>query len=371
MEQKTRRLAIFVAFSGTGGVERVVYHLLQGLAAHDIEVDLLAVIGKRGWLPEIPWPNIRVIDLKVKHSQMALPALIRYLRAERPDVLMAAKDRAIRIAALACRLAGAKTRLVGQLHSNLSSLLDKKTPLQRWLRLAPMRWLFPYVDLLICVSQGLIEDTLNLVDFPRERIIALPNPVITPDIYPKSEQPVDHPWLNGATVPVVIGAGRMTQEKDFATLIRAFARLRGDKDCRLLIIGDGPKRQELERLVEELHLTDFVAMPGYCANPYAWIKKTQLLVMSSIWEGSGNVLIEAMALGVPVVSTDCPWGPAETLAGGKFGALVPVGDDAALAQAMRETLENPLPPEVLRGAVADFTVERSTQRYLEALGFAP
>jgi len=368
MNKKRRHLAIFVAFSGTGGVERVVHHLLQGLSAHDIDVDLLAVVGKKGWLPDIPWPNIRVIDLKVKHTHLALPALTRYLCKERPDVLMAAKDRAVRIAVLARIFAHVDTRLVGQLHSNLSAYLDTKTPFQRWLRCAPMRWLFPHVDLIITVSEGVIEDTIKVAGYPRERMVALPNPVITPEVYLKGEEPVDHPWFNSPSVPVILGAGRLTQEKDFATLIKAFKILRQQQDSKLVIIGDGPLRQDLENLVAELDLTGSVALPGYAANPYAWMKKSSLFVLSSAWEGSGNVLIEAMALGVPSVSTDCPYGPAETLAGGKYGALVPVGDPESMAKAMLNTLSNPLSAKELLEAVAPYYVENSTQRYLEALG---
>lgn len=366
---KKPRLAIFVAFSGTGGVERVVHSLLQGFSAYDIDVDLLAVVGKRGWLPDIPWPNIRVIDLKVKHSHLALPALARYLRQERPDVLMAAKDRAVRIAVLARKLSGVDTRVVGQLHNNISGFLETKTPVQRWLRLAPMRWLFPSLDLIICVSQGVVEDTLKLVDMPAEKLIALPNPIITPDVYPRSEEPVDHPWFREA-VPVILGAGRLTPEKDFATLIRAFKQVRERQDCRLMILGEGSKRSELEQLVADLNLQDSVSMPGYTSNPYAYMKKAALFVLSSAWEGSGNVLVEALAMGTPAVSTDCPYGPAETLAGGRWGRLVPVADVEAMAQAMLETLENPLPAETLKAAVADFGLASSTRRYLEALGLA-
>jgi len=369
MQSNPRRLAIFVAFSGAGGVERVVYNLLQGLATHDIEVDLLAVVGKNGWLPEIPWPNIRVIDLKAKHTHLALPAVARYLRQERPAVLMAAKERAIRIAVLARWLARVDTRLVGQLHMNISGYLANKTPVQRWLRLAPIRWLFPYVDLFIGVSAGVVEDILKITGFPTERALALPNPVITPELYRKSEEPIDHPWF-AESIPVIVGAGRLTREKDFPTLIRAFQQVRQQKECRLLILGEGPLRQELEQLVSELGVQDSVSLPGYAKNPFAYMKKAALFAFSSAWEGSGNVLIEAMALGIPVVSTDCPYGPAETLAGGKYGKLVAVGDHAGLAQAMLETLDHPLPAKTLQEAVAEFSVESSTRRYLQTLGFA-
>jgi glycosyltransferase involved in cell wall biosynthesis len=167
-----------------------------------------------------------------------------------------------------------------------------------------------------------------------------------------------------------MGAGRLTREKDFVTLIKAFKQVRQHTDCKLVIIGEGPLRLSLERLVEALDLKDHVSLPGYAANPYAWMKKASLFVLSSAWEGSGNVLIEAMSMGVPAVSTDCPYGPSETLANGKYGALVPVGDPESMAKAMLDTLSNPLSANALQEAVAPFTLERSTQRYLEVLGLA-
>jgi glycosyltransferase involved in cell wall biosynthesis len=372
MAADRKRLAIFNAFSGTGGVERVVYNLLEGLSAHDIEVDLLAVIGKQGELPPIPWPNIRVIKLPTKHSQMALFSVARYLREQQPAVLMVAKDRAIRMSVLARWLSGVKTtRLVGWLHMNMSGYLVDKGPITRWLRLGPIRWLFPHLDLIVGVSEGVVDDAAQITGLPRERMLALPNPVLTPEVYAKAEAPSGHPWLDGAeTVPVILGAGRLSPEKDFATMLRAFRRLRDQRECRLVIIGEGPLRANLEKFVAELGLQDSVSLPGHTTNPYAYMKRAALLAFSSIAEGSGNVLIEAMALGTPVVSTDCPYGPSETLAGGRYGALVPVGDDHALAAAMLATLEQPLPADTLRRAVAGFSVAASAERYLHALGFA-
>ncbi len=366
MSLKPRRLAIFVSFSGTGGVERVTLNLLQGLSTHDVEVDLLAVIAKKGQLPEIPWPNVRLIDLKIKHSQMAIPALIRYLRSQHPDVLMVAKDRAVRAAVIAHWLARVDTRLVGQLHMNMTGFLASKPALQRWLRTAPMRWLFPCLDKIVCVSEGVVEDTLAITGMPRDRVIAIRNPVITPELAKQSEAPVDHPWFN-EDVPVILGAGRLTPEKDFPTLIRAFSRVRQDKNCRLMILGEGPLQPELQRLIVELGLEGVVSLSGYRANPFAYMKRASLFVMSSAWEGSGNVLVEALALGIPSVSTDCPYGPRETLANGKYGPLVPVGDYEALADAMSDVLKNPLPSGFLRQAVLEFTIEYSAQRYLDVL----
>jgi glycosyltransferase involved in cell wall biosynthesis len=232
-----------------------------------------------------------------------------------------------------------------------------------------MRWLFPRFDLIIGVSNGVVEDTMKITKLPRERMVALPNPVITRELRAQGEEAVDHPWLNGDTVPVILSVGRLSPEKDLPMLLRAFDQVRRQRECRLIIVGEGPGRGELEALIGKLDMKECVYLAGFTENPFAYMKRAALLAFTSVAEGSGNVLIEALALGTPVVSTDCPYGPAETLAGGKYGALVPVGDDEAFARAMIETLDNPLPAAQLEEAAANYTVENSTRRYLEALGF--
>lgn len=362
-----RHLALFVSFSGTGGVERVTLNLLQGLSAEpNIRVDLLLVVARRGTPPVIPWPNIRVINLGVRHSQMAIPALMRYLRNEQPDVLMVAKDRAIRTAIVAHRLAGVKTRLVGQLHMNMQGFLESKSWWTRWMRLAPMRWLFPSLDKIIGVSEGVAQDTLEITQMPRDRVYAIRNPVITPELQVMAQEEVQHPWFK-EEIPVILGAGRLTPEKDFPTLIRAFAQLRQQRSARLMIIGEGPLEASLRELTHALGIAEAVDFPGFTPNPFAYMQRAALFVMSSAWEGSGNVLVEALALGTPSVSTDCPFGPRETLADGRYGALVPVGDDVALAKAMVATLDHPLPAETLKEAVREFEIGFSARRYLDIL----
>lgn len=163
----------------------------------------------------------------------------------------------------------------------------------------------------------------------------------------------------------------MERQKDFPTLIRAFALVQGRRPCRLLILGEGQARPRLEALIADLRLTEWVALVGYQSNPYAFLARAALFVLSSAWEGSPNVLTEAMALGIPVVSTDCPSGPAEVLEGGRFGRLVPVGNPAALATAIEMTLDRPLPAALLRSAVSEYEQSRSARRYLEVLGLAP
>jgi glycosyltransferase involved in cell wall biosynthesis len=359
-----------VAFSGAGGVEAGILNLLPAFLAAGVEVELLGIFkkGVPERLRQIDHPGFRLVDLGVRHTHLILPALLRYFRAGPPPVMLVAKDRAIRMAALARWLTGANTRLVGQLNTHLSAALAGKSAAQRWWRTFPMRGFYRLVDAVVAVSLGVAEDTHRLTGLPLERIPVIRNPVISADMLEKSRLPVDHPWFVDGAVPVVLGAGRLTVQKDFATLVRAFGRARAQRECRLMILGNGPQRAELEALVAELDLSDAVALPGHVENPFAYMAKSALFVLSSRWEGSGNVLTEAMALGVPVVSTDCPSGPAEMLDGGRFGPLVAVGDDAALAGAMLRALANPPDPAVLRAAVGEYWVDVSARRYLEVLG---
>jgi glycosyltransferase involved in cell wall biosynthesis len=262
-------------------------------------------------------------------------------------------------------------RIVGRLGTNLSAALEGRSGFARWLRTAPMDLIYPRVDHVVCVSQGVLEDTRALTGLPDERLSVIRNPVVTPRLAELAAQPADHPWAADPTVPLILGAGRLTEQKDFPTLVRAFARLRKDRPARLVILGDGRQRGVLETLARERGVAADLALPGFAPNPYAWMARAKLFVLSSAWEGSPNVLTEALALGLPSVATDCPSGPREILAGGRWGPLVPVGDDAALAAAMAATLDDPQPPEALRAAVAEYTRDAAAGAYLRVLGLAP
>jgi glycosyltransferase involved in cell wall biosynthesis len=362
-------LAVLLSLSGKGGVEKMVMNLLPEFVRQGVEVDLLAIVRKASNdVFRIEGSGARVVDLGVRHTSLAVPALARYLKAERPAVLLAAKDRAIRTAVAARRLSGVDVRLVGRLGTHLSAALEGKPAWMRWLRCQPMRWLYPQVDHIVAVSEGVAYDTVTITGLAADRVSVIRNPVITPGLWEKSREPVDHPWFDDGGAPVILGAGRLTRQKDFPTLIRAFALLGAERRARLVILGEGRLRRSLETLAEELGLCDKVSLPGFVANPYAYMAKASLFVLSSAWEGSPNVLTEALALGVPVASTDCPSGPREILDEGRYGRLVPPADVEALAQAMAATLDDPLEPEFLRQAARAYTVENSCRAYLRVFG---
>jgi glycosyltransferase involved in cell wall biosynthesis len=359
-----------VSFSGDGGVERMMVNLLQGMAARGVAIDLLLIKARSPRLAELP-PGIRVIRLGSTHTFMNLPALIRYLRAARPAALLVAKHRALLAALWARRLSGAPVRIVGRIGTTVSAALEEKGRLRRALWAWSVRRFYPWADAVVAVSQGVAEDIRVMGGAAAAgRVRVIRNPVITPRLAALAQEAPPHPWLaEPAGPPVIVGMGRFTEQKDFATLIRAFARVRAGRDCRLLLLGRGRLLDDYRALAAQLGVVDDVDLPGFAANPYSYLARARLFVLSSAWEGSPNALTEALALGVPVASTDCPSGPRELLDGGRYGPLVAVGDDAALARAMAAVLDDPPPAAELRRAAADYTVEASARAYLEALGF--
>jgi glycosyltransferase involved in cell wall biosynthesis len=368
-----RRLAVLLSFSGAGGVERMVLNLLPGFVASGVHVDLLAIRAQAAPREAIP-TEVRVIDLQAEHNMTAVPAIARYLGGQLseqpPPVLLAAKDRAIRAALRARQRAGVNTRIVGRLGTNLSEALAYKHPLQRWFRCLPLQRAYARIDHIVAVSQGVAEDTAKLTGLPRERISVIRNPVVTPRMLQLAQQPLAHEWFNDSGPPVILGAGRLTEQKDFATLLRAFAAVRKQRAARLMILGEGTLRPALTQLARELALGEVFALPGHVENPYAYMARANLFVLSSRWEGSPNVLTEALALGTPVVATDCPSGPREILRGGAVAPLVPVGDAQALSAAMLSVLDQAPPPDTLRAAAGEYTLDASAQRYLQVLGLS-
>jgi glycosyltransferase involved in cell wall biosynthesis len=363
-------IAVFASFSGAGGVERMLVQLLAGLVDLGQQVELVLVRDQSPYLSELPAAVLRV-SLGRSHTLGATLALARYLRRRRPRVLLAAKDRAGRSAVLARALAGTDTPILLRLGTHLSTAMAERWAVEHWLRYWPIRKLYPRLDGIIAVSEGVAADTLRISRVPSERVRVIRNPVITPGLLEAAARPCSHPWLAPDrardTPPVILGSGRLQRQKDFPTLLRAFARLREHRPCRLIILGEGRARDGLEQLTARLGIGADVDLPGFQPAPYPFVRAASLFVLSSAWEGSPNVLTEAMALGTPVVATDCPSGPSEILDGGRLGPLVPVGDDAALAGAMAATLERPLPAAVLQAGVAEYSQASSAARYLEAI----
>lgn len=363
-------MALFLPSLRGGGAERVMVNLARGFAERGLEVDLVLARAEGTYLSQVP-PGVRVVDLRAPRVMASLPVLLRYLRRERPEAILSALDHANIVAIWARKLARVRCRLVVSVHSTLSRATVNASTSRGRLMPSLTRMFYPWADAVVAVSQGVAEDLAKTTGLPRERIQVIYNPVVTPELLEKAREPLNHPWFEPGQPPVILSVGRLTMAKDYPTLIRAFALVRAERTARLMILGEGEERSKLESLVRELGLEADVSLPGFVDNPYAYMARAAVFVLSSAWEGFGNVLVEAMAVGTPVVSTDCPSGPAEILEGGRWGRLTPVSDDSALAAAIIANLkEGPKDPKGLRCRARTFSLDNIVEKYLEVLNVA-
>lgn len=370
MTRTRKKLAILVSFSGQGGVERMIANLSHALIDEGIDLDILLIKHRGPHVKALP-ETARLIPLRARHSGTSVFEVARYLRRERPDALLAVKHRGILAAVRARALARTDTPIAGRLGTTVSAALADASSLRRSMWFRAMRKAYPALRSVIAVSQGVADDIHGITGIAQPPLRVIRNPVITDALMRAAEAPVDHPFLpttSERSEPVIVGAGRLTRQKDFATLLSAFAQVNQTRPARLLILGDGGDRDALLAQAQALGISDRVDLPGFQANPWSWMKRADVFVLSSRWEGSPNSLTEAMALGVPVVSTDCPSGPTELLAGGAVAPLVPMGDVDALAQGILKQLNQPTPTEVLQQAVAEYHARTSARAYMEALG---
>jgi glycosyltransferase involved in cell wall biosynthesis len=370
------KVALFLPNLSSGGAERVAVQLASGLVQAGLQVDLVLVRASGEYLPLVP-AQARVIDLSAANAYRSGPALLRYLRRERPDGLISALDLTNLIALLARRAGRVSTRLAIQVHSTISA--QKRSPLKKKMERLLLSRIYPWADCIVAVSRGVANDLAGYTGISAEKIRTIYNPIITPDMLQKARQPVDHPWFDRHGPPVILGAGRLTAVKDFSTLLQAFALLRqaaiplpADAQLfspgpRLVILGEGEERPRLEALASELGVAADFNLPGYTENPFAYMSKANAFVLPSRLEGLPSALIEALTCGCPVVSTDCRSGPSEILDGGQYGHLVPVGDAQAMSAAITKVLrgERRLPPaEWLR----QYQLTPVVKQYLEVLG---
>jgi glycosyltransferase involved in cell wall biosynthesis len=311
--------------------------------------------------------KIRVVPLLGSNSLLRVPALIHYLKTQSPAVLLTNREPANRTAILARPFGSESTRIVVRVGMTLSMALGRRDPIKRWLRKSAIVACYRRADAIIANSDGVAKDISAVTGIPRSSIHVIRNPTVSQEMFEEAEAPVGHPWFGSGGPPIILGVGRLARQKDFPTLLMAFAKLRSKRPCRLVILGEGKERGNLISLASRLGIQTEVDLAGHVSNPFSFMKRAALFVLSSAWEGSPNVLIQAMALGIPVVAADCWSGPRDILQNGRFGPLVPVGDADALAEAMARTLDHPLPGQTLRVAVESYRADRCVKDYLRVM----
>lgn len=396
-----RRIAIVFAhlrhlYGAGGGLERNRWNLAMEFLQHGHTVDLL-VLNPDGLdhLPQHLGLNAHVLKRQssltsrwhalkganMHWNKLLFPVLLplkgakplrsikniqSYIDRYRPDDLIGGGTQEN----LALLLARAGTlhrpRVIASEHNPLSNTLGvtKHQRLWRWKHLRPLlRQMYLEADKLVAISGSVADDMADTLQIPRSRIEVIYNPVVNDDLYQRLQEPVEHPWLAPGGPPIILNVGRLTAQKDQATLLRSFQIARQERPLRLIILGDGPERANLEDLARNLNIDTDVDMPGIEPNPLRFMAKVNAFALTSRWEGFGNVLVEALAAGCPIVATDCPGGPTEILDRGRFGTLTS-SQPELLARAFLSTIDQPLNPKLLQDRAAEFTAERAAAAYL-------
>ncbi|WP_101341189.1 glycosyltransferase [Cereibacter azotoformans] len=359
---------------GGGGIGMVMLALAQGFRDQGIAVDLvltgtlLPELSAGRMLPE----GVRLVMLSPR-ARGALPPLVRYLRKERPDLMISARDYINLLALAAHRLArlGPTCHLIWSFHTHPASQRTEMRLLERGLYEILRRFLRA-PDARVCVSDGIADNLARVSGLPRAAFQVIDNPAWSPARAQAAAEPCPHQWLaarapgdSDPAAPVILGIGRLVAQKDFYTLIAAFAQLRQRlSGAQLILLGEGQERPALQAQIARLGLQQAIDLPGHVANPLSYLSRADLFVLSSRWEGQPVALIEALGCGCPVVSTDCPTGPADIL-GDTLGLLVPPGDAPAMAAAMEQALQHPRPaPDRVQATLARFTPARAAAAYL-------
>ncbi len=366
MPKKTvERICLSPGSLGSGGIGRNMLNLAHAFLEKGIDVDLVFTgndhYGREKFIPR----NANVFQLG-KRTRYALPATIRYLRKRKPGLLITAHDYVNALMLVSHRLSG----LGEQCHTVITfqtcrSLQMQNSKLKDKISDCLAFKLYRNAGSLVAVSNGVAEDIEKSAGLPVGSVKTIYNPAWTREMEKKSLEICHEPWLTQKSVPVIISVGRLAKQKDFPTLLRSFAELIKKEPARLIILGEGPDRKDLESLITKLGLISTVKMPGHMDNPLAYMSKADLFVLSSAWEGFGNVIVEALGCGLPVVSTDCPSGPWEILEGGKYGELIPVGDYKTLSKALREMLANPPRKETQKARAQMFSAEKAAESFLQ------
>ena len=374
-----KKIAILINPQGSsgvpGGICVVVTKLLQGLNYRNFELDLIVQSAEAAKLfPGIP-SQVRIINLntqfqvRFKSAVIIISPLSKYLKKEKPDALICHLTLVNYLTVIARLLTRSLTHLILVEHFPFLELQKQLAARQKSFIKVPFlyiqRWLYLQANAIVAVSQGVAKSFEAGLGLSPGSVKVIYNPVVDRNLLHKAKTPLENYWFSENQPPVILTVGRLLPPKDFSTLIQAFAKLRKKRPLRLLILGEGDLRPKLESLITKLGIDKDVSLPGYTSNPYSYMAKSAVFVLSSNFEGLPTVMIEALACNCQVVATDCPYGPKEILANGEFGRLVPVGDVSALALAIELALDKPLSLEKIKQRSENFTVESSVDSYLK------
>lgn len=363
----TSPLITLMTSSYTGGIGRNLSNLANSFIRLGYRADILVDREKFPYAGDLD-ESVGIKYLRTSHRIGGIPHLLAYFIKHKPEIVLTPFVQLTLLAVRTRRLFRVPVKIFANIHSVYSIDFASLNERKRKKRVDDMMKYYPQCNSLISVSDGAAKDFSKLTGLPEAPIHRIFNPVVTDDLIERSMSRPDHPWFQTDQPPVIIGIGRLVKNKNFDHLIEVFDILREKRECRLVIVGEGPARTDLDSIAENSPFRQDIFFTGRLENPFPYLRYASVMVLTSSYEGLSNTIIEALALGTPVVSTDCPFGPREILEGGRFGELVPVNDVKALSEAILKTLRNPIDHSILVGSAERFRDTDIARSYLSAFG---
>ncbi len=359
-----KKIAFFSYDLRIGGAEKMVVTLLPCFAEAGYAVDLVLVNASGPLLQEVD-SRVTIVNFRKTHTTQSLFPLINYLKDKKPDVLISNLTHLNNIAILAQRLSRTPTALIVTEHSTIS-LNNLAKGGKEWLLVQYSRLLYPLADRIIAVSAGAAENLQKTLRVASAKVGVIHNPIDLAAIRRLKEEPAEDPWLADQSIPVLLSVGRLAREKNYPFLLEVFHQVLQTRSARLIILGEGYERPVLEQKIRDLDLQNAVRLPGATLNPYPFMKRANIVLCTSDYEGFNIALAEALACGTPVISVDCPHGPAEILDHGKYGTLIPLGRKDRMVEAILSELDKPAnlaAREILVQRAAFFSVDKVFMDY--------
>lgn len=365
-------ISVVIPSLAVGGAERALILLAEGFAKEGLSVDLIACEA-RGELRRTVSQAVRLIDLESPHVAGSVPALVRYMRCHRPKAVLSAMDHVNVAAAIAVKLSGVNPVHVPSVRNVWAPRWRNQGGKELLLR-ETSRWSYARAGSIVTVAADIRDELVYLFGVDPGKITVIHNPVDIERVRHLAEEEVEHAWFGDNDTPLVVAVGALTKQKNHATLLSAIAAIQAECSARVMIVGAGPERDRLLSLAKDKGLAHSFELAGLTTNPYKYMTRADLFVLPSAWEGCPNVLLEALALGVPVIATDCMGASAELLGYGEWGTIVPNGDASALADAVRESIANrhvvPMSERLRRppsSRASDFTLSNVCRQYLDVM----
>jgi len=357
-----KKIAFYIANLNSGGIGRNTLRIADELKNQGYQVDLVVTKLKGVYVEDVP-SDLNVVDLKSRRVLTSIFKLISYLKNEQPNIFISANNLPNIISILSKILSKSKVKMIISIRTHLSSQFNHHNTLKNKIIMYLAKLFYPKSDVIVAVSKGVAEDAVKLINLDKDKIKVIYNPIVSDDINVKKDKKITETWFDLEKTPVIISAGRLTKQKDYYTLIDAFKILRSKRMIKLIILGEGEEKEKIWNYIKINHLEDDIKLKGFVNNPYPYIKKSNVFVLSSQWEGFGNVVAESLAVGTPIVSTDCPSGPAEILDFGNFGKLVPVGNSQKMADSIESILLSSVNHKKLIQRSKVFSVANAANEY--------